>query len=142
MNTCKGLQSFALSVLLSILSTISIAAEQKVIGTRGYIDEINRPPPPYNGPTRSGKAVYEYRCQTCHARTTQGAPLPDDDIEWRIRYRQGTDVLLQHVKNGYKNGLMPVKGGCRNCSDKELRAAVKYMLLQSGIDIDAKISKK
>jgi cytochrome c5 len=125
-------------LLLAFFSPASIEADDKVTGTRGYIDEMRRPPPPYEGPSRSGKAVYEYRCQSCHARTTQGAPMPDDDIEWRIRYRQGVSTLMQHVIDGYKNGLMPARGGCRNCSEKELRAAVKYMLLQSGIDIDAK----
>ena len=107
----------------------------QVEGTQGYRDEINRPPEPYEGPPRTGKQVYDYRCGSCHARTTQGAPMPGDDIEWGMRARQGMDVLMEHVSNGYRKGLMPARGGCRNCSDAELKAAVVYMLQQSQVEI-------
>lgn len=104
-------------------------------GTIGYAQERYKQASPYNGPVRSGKQVYEYACKTCHDRTTQGAPLPDDDIEWGMRARKGMAVLMEHVKEGYK-GLMPEKGGCGNCSDDELRAGIMYMLETSGIDLN------
>lgn len=104
-------------------------------GTTGYAQERYRPAPVYNGPVRTGKQVYDYACKTCHDRTTQGAPLPDDDIEWGLRARKGMKVLMQHVKEGYK-GLMPEKGGCRNCSDDELRAGIMYMLDTSGVALE------
>jgi len=102
-------------------------------GTIGYAQERYKPAPVYNGPVRSGKQVYDYACKTCHDRTTQGAPLPNDEIEWGMRARKGMEVLLQHVKEGYK-GLMPEKGGCRNCSDEELLASVLYILETSGVE--------
>jgi cytochrome c5 len=102
-------------------------------GTIGYAQERYKPAPVYNGPVRSGKQVYDYACKTCHDRTTQGAPLPNDEIEWGMRARKGMKVLLQHVKEGYK-GLMPEKGGCRNCSDEELLAGVLYILETSGVE--------
>jgi cytochrome c5 len=102
-------------------------------GTIGYAQERFKPAPVYNGPVRSGKQVYDYACKTCHDRTTQGAPLPNDEIEWGMRARKGMKVLLQHVKEGYK-GLMPEKGGCRNCSDEELLAGVLYILETSGVE--------
>ena len=103
--------------------------------TIGYAQERYRPVPVYNGPVRTGKQVYDYACKTCHDRTTQGAPLPDDEIEWGLRARKGMKVLMQHVKEGYK-GLMPEKGGCRNCSDDELRAGIMYMLDTSGVALE------
>jgi len=122
--------------LLALLSPPALcqAAEngnKELKGTTGYAQERYKKPPPYTGPPRSGAQVYESYCKTCHARSTQGAPLPDDDIQWRIRLRQGVDVLVGHTINGYKE-LMPARGGCRNCSDAEVRAAVMYMLNTSG----------
>jgi len=129
----KGL----LLVLAGLLLALPGYAKDKVEGTRGYQDEINRPPEPWKGPPRSGAEVYAYRCASCHERTTQGAPLPGDELEWRSRARQGMDVLMEHTINGYKQLLMPPRGGCENCSDAELRAGVLYILKQSGIEPDA-----
>ena len=104
------------------------------VGTTGYAQERSQTRClPYNGPVRSGKQVYEYACKTCHDRTTQGAPLPDDDIEWGMRARKGMNVLMKHVREGYKD-LMPEKGGCRNCSEEELLASVLYILETSGVE--------
>lgn len=118
----------------SVSATEEGASQNKPVeGTQGYRDEIYSTPEPYKGPPRTGAQVYAYRCAACHAKTTQGAPMPGDDIEWGIRARQGMDVLMQHTINGYKQLLMPARGGCLNCSDAELKAAVIYMLEQSGI---------
>ena len=114
-----------------VISSSSHATDTE--GTIGYAQERYKPAPVYNGPVRSGKQVYDYACKTCHDRTTQGAPLPNDEIEWGMRARKGMEVLLQHVKEGYK-GLMPEKGGCRNCSDEELLASVLYILETSGVE--------
>ncbi|MBN2701842.1 MAG: c-type cytochrome [Methylohalobius sp. ZOD2] len=106
-------------------------------GTTGFWEELHREPEPHRGPKRNGKEVYEYRCQGCHAKATQGAPMPGDAYEWRRRTRQGMAVLMDHVKTGFKQGLMPSRGGCGNCSDAELRAAVDYMLTKSGVQPEA-----
>ncbi len=133
---------FAVVMLASVTTNVVAAAEsaekkKPVEGTQGYRDEINRPPEPHKGPARTGEQVYVYRCAGCHAKTTQGAPMPSDDIEWGLRSRQGMKVLMQHTINGYKQLLMPPRGGCENCSDKELKAAVLYMLGESGIKPDS-----
>jgi len=126
-------------VLIVIISGCSAAGSSPLAltteKTRGFIDEINRSPEPYDGPVRTGKEVYAYRCMACHARATQGAPLLGDTIEWNIRARQGMHVLMSHVLKGFNRGLMPPKGGCGNCSDPELHSAVKYMLKESGVEI-------
>lgn len=113
-----------------MVSSGSFAAEQE--GTIGYAQERYNPAPVYTGLIRTGKQVYDYACKTCHDRTTQGAPLPDDDVEWGMRAVKGMEVLMQHVKEGYKE-LMPENGGCRNCSDEELRAGILFMLDSSGV---------
>ena len=116
---------------LLIVFASSLAAEST--GTTGYAQERYNKAPAYTGPVRTGEQVYDYACKTCHDRTTQGAPLPNDDVEWGIRSRKGMKVLMQHVKEGYKE-LMPEMGGCRNCSDEELLASILYIFKTSGID--------
>ncbi|MGD8841878.1 MAG: c-type cytochrome [Gammaproteobacteria bacterium] len=139
MHICR--QLLTVVMLLGIAGGAGAAADQAAAkqkpvleGTQGYRDEIGRPPEPYKGPPRTGEQVYAYRCGACHAKTTQGAPMPGDDIEWGLRARQGMKVLMQHTINGYKQFLMPPRGGCGNCSDEELKAAVVYMLKVSGIE--------
>ncbi len=102
-------------------------------GTTGFWEEFHRPADPYRGPPRSGRQIYEYRCKACHARGTQGAPMVGDTYDWSQRAKQGVETLLKHAKQGYARGLMPPRGGCGNCSDAELRAAIEYMLEKSGI---------
>ena len=100
-------------------------------GTTGFWQEFHRPAKPYRGPQRNGRQVYDFRCRACHEKGTQGAPMMGDGYEWGRRTRQGIGVLLDHARNGYGKGLMPARGGCRDCSDEELRGAIKYMLEKS-----------
>jgi len=123
---------FALLLSLSALCQAAEKGMQESQATTGYGQERYREPAAYTGPPRSGEQVYGGYCKTCHARSTQGAPLPDDDIQWRMRMRQGIDVLVEHTIDGYKE-LMPARGGCRNCSDAEVRAAVMYIFSSSGV---------
>lgn len=115
-------------------------ADPGVDVTQGYRDERFRAPEPYRGPARPGELVYKDYCKTCHRRSTQGAPMPGDRIEWQLRVRQGMEKLMQHTINGYKQLLMPPRGGCRTCSDEELWAAVDYMLKKSHVRVTNDVS--
>lgn len=104
--------------------------------TTGFMQEMTEVRV-HNGPDRSGKEVYEFRCKGCHARNTQGAPMPDDKFEWQMRLRKkGLRRMLKNSMDGFNNYLMPPKGGCRNCNENEVYAAVYYMLQRSGINTD------
>ena len=88
----------------------------------------------HTGENRTGKEIYEFRCKACHAKNTQGAPMPDDTFEWSMRIKQkGLKTMLKHAMEGFNNSLMPAKGGCRDCNQDEVYAGVFYMLAQSGI---------
>jgi cytochrome c5 len=102
--------------------------------TTGFMQEITEQRV-HKGRQRSGKEVYEYRCKGCHGKNTQGAPMPDDTFEWSNRVKKGMEVLYQHSMEGYKNYLMPPKGGCRDCSEQEVYAAVRYMITASGLKL-------
>ena len=53
----------------------------------------------------------------------------------RLR-KKGLDTLLKHSMEGFNNYLMPPKGGCRDCNQEEVYAAVFYMLKRSGINTE------
>jgi len=100
--------------------------------TTGFMQEMSEVRV-YKGPARTGKQVFEFRCNGCHGRNTQGAPMPDDKFEWSMRLKKkGLATLLKHSMEGFSNTLMPPKGGCRDCSQEEVYAAVYYMLDRSG----------
>ncbi len=102
--------------------------------TTGYMQEMTEVRV-HEGPDRSGKEVYEFRCKGCHARNTQGAPMPHDNFEWSKRLKKGFKVLMDHSMNGFNNYLMPPKGGCRDCNETEVRNAVVFMLESSGLKL-------
>ncbi|HFB65428.1 MAG TPA: cytochrome c5 family protein [Aeromonadales bacterium] len=126
-------------IYLFFLPILSMASDTQLKKTTlptttGFMQEINEKKV-YKGPRRTGKVIYNYRCKGCHAKNTQGAPMPDDKFDWSSRISKGMDVLYRHAIEGYNNNLMPPRGGCRNCSDAEVISAMLYMINQSGAKI-------
>lgn len=79
---------------------------------------------------RSGDQVYNAACLSCHSVGVAGAPKVGDKAAWADRMSKGVDGLLATAISGIN--AMPAKGACADCSDEELRAAIEYMLSQSG----------
>lgn len=81
----------------------------------------------------SGEQVNAKLCAGCHGAGVLGAPKTGDKAVWaaRISAAGGLDALVTHAIQG-KNA-MPPKGGDPSLSDDEVRAAVEYMLKQSGV---------
>lgn len=79
-----------------------------------------------NGGDRSGDQVYSQACAACHAGGVLGAPRKGNADDWASRLPQGIDVLLQHSLEGFN--AMPPRGGCMNCSDDEILAALEHMI--------------
>ena len=52
--------------------------------------------------------LYADSCKACHVVADSGAPLVHDAKAWAPRWKQGEDVLLDHVVQGYK--AMPALG--------------------------------
>jgi cytochrome c5 len=75
--------------------------------------------------------IYQQYCALCHVSGVAGAPQLEDKDEWEKREKQGEEVLLQHVVNGYN--AMPAKGTCMTCSEADLQATIEYMLQQAGL---------
>ena len=105
--------------------------------TTGFWQEMHTETAINTGIQRTGQQVYDFKCYECHTRNTQGAPMPGDNYEWNRRYRKGFNILLKHTINGFNRGVMPERGGCRDCSEQELENAIVYMLNKSDIAINA-----
>ncbi|MEE4144384.1 MAG: c-type cytochrome [Halieaceae bacterium] len=77
---------------------------------------------------RSGEEVYNAACMACHSTGAAGAPILGDAAAWAERIAKGTDVLHESGVKGLAGTGMIAKGGCMNCSDEEVMAAVDYMI--------------
>ncbi|MFO7552587.1 MAG: c-type cytochrome [Haliea sp.] len=80
---------------------------------------------------RSGKEVYDAACMACHMTGAGGAPVTGDVVAWAERIAKGMDVLHESGVKGVPGTGMIAKGGCMNCSDEEVIAAVDYMVEES-----------
>ena len=77
---------------------------------------------------RSGEDVYNSACMACHASGVAGAPMLGDAAAWGDRVAKGIEALYDSGVNGVAGTGMVAKGGCMNCSDDEIYAAVDYMV--------------
>ena len=83
-----------------------------------------------SGP-RSGEDVYNSACMACHSTGAAGAPKLGDAAAWADRIAKGNDALYSSGINGIAGTGMMAKGGCMNCSDEEVTAAVDHMVAGS-----------
>jgi len=75
---------------------------------------------------RTGQQVYESICRTCHGTGLSGAPRFGDKIWVQLEKKEGLKELVKDAIKGER--AMPPKGGCADCTDEEVRAAVKYLI--------------
>jgi cytochrome c5 len=76
-----------------------------------------------------GSKIYEHFCANCHAPEPLiqvGAPVLRKSKDWDARLQAGGATLLKHCFEGLN--LMPARGGCFECSDRQLISAILYML--------------
>ena len=79
-----------------------------------------------------GKAVFDASCMACHGANSAipGIPRITHKDEWKDRIAKGKDTLHKHGLEGFNT--MPAKGGNTSLSDDEVKAAIDYMVNQSG----------
>lgn len=81
------------------------------------------------GDKHAGEKIFIQYCSSCHSAKPVidvKAPRVNDEKAWLFRRQLGIDTLLKTTING--KGAMPARGGCFECSDDQLRAAIQYML--------------
>jgi c(7)-type cytochrome triheme protein len=77
-----------------------------------------------------GKNVAMTHCAGCHAPGVMGAPKIGVRDDWEARFDKGLETLVENAKNGFNN--MPARGGNILLKDKQVHAAVEYMLKSAG----------
>ena len=79
------------------------------------------------GAARTGDEVIAKHCNACHGSGLLGAPKIGDGAAWKARADRdgGLDGLLAKALSGLN--AMPPKGTCGDCSDDELKGAIKKM---------------
>ncbi|MBD1399457.1 cytochrome c [Pelobacter sp. M08fum] len=71
-----------------------------------------------------GRSIYQQSCRSCHDSGIMGAP--------KIGHERYSADIERLVANSIKGiGRMPARGGNRNLSDEDVRAAVLYMVEES-----------
>ncbi len=137
--------SLAITAMMAIFASLPLQADAVPPGTN---DDIRERLTPFGNLCRagddcgttaavaatgplSGEDVYNQFCFACHATGASDAPLFADVDAWAPRIAKGMDVLYDHGINGIPGTGMIAKGGCMNCSDEEVMAAVDYMVESS-----------
>ncbi len=94
-----------------------------------------------------GRWVFTQQCLNCHSTGVLGAPRFRKPADWSRRLDKGLPALIEHTINGH--GEMPAKGGFEKLTEREVAAAVAYVvdqsrriLLQSGLSTAARPSEK
>lgn len=83
------------------------------------------------GEPRTPETIFQTFCFACHGTGVNNAPMLGNAEHWAPRIEQGMDILYQHAIEGYKEGLMPPKGLCMDCSNEEIQATVDYMVAEA-----------
>ena len=77
-----------------------------------------------------GEAVYNHFCATCHAQQPSiplGAPRVGIKKDWQKRQnKRNIKQMLKRIDAGFD--AMPARGGCFECTDQQLLAAINYLL--------------
>jgi cytochrome c5 len=91
--------------------------------------------PAYPVDLENGKRVYDKACFACHMTGVSGAAPLTDRARWTIQAAKGMATLHKHVIEGFTGefGVLPAKGTCMDCTDKDLHDAIHYMLDQAGV---------
>ncbi|KAA8695042.1 Cytochrome c5 [Pseudomonas caricapapayae] len=76
---------------------------------------------------RSSDDIIAAHCVACHSVGLLNAPKIGDTAAWeeRVRQKGGLDGLLASTIKGL--GIMPPKGTCGDCTDDELKSAIRSM---------------
>jgi cytochrome c5 len=74
--------------------------------------------------------IYGQHCSACHGGGFKGwmtgAPEVGDKAAWKPLLAKGVDAMTTFSIKGVNK--MPVKGGCKTCTDEQIKATVEYMV--------------
>lgn len=88
---------------------------------------------------KEGRKLWIENCEGCHAYGIGDAPIPMEPEAWKHRIAKDKTVLYKHAINGFfgeDDAMMPARGGNSKLTDKEVKAAVDYMVALASYYID------
>jgi cytochrome c5 len=112
-------------------NSLRFLTDEDLFAIATYLKTINSKTPPVELDMKQsfgvdeGKKLYQSSCAMCHDDGLMGAPTLEPEV-WSVLLDQGRDKLYEVTIRG--NGDMPAKGGCDECSNARLKAAVDYMI--------------
>jgi cytochrome c5 len=112
------------SIFLCLLMSVSYASTHKPAEGLSQAAASDNP----------GESIYQQYCALCHEPEPQiplGAPRLGVAADWQQRDLSDSDALFNRMDEGM--GAMPPRGGCFECSDELLQAAIDYLLVNSGV---------
>ena len=121
----------AVAERLRPMSQVHMPGEEHA--TAGPVVAVAAATPPVDT-VLSGPQVYNEACIACHGSGVGGAPIMGNAEAWAPRIAQGKDTLYLHALEGYagQSGYMPPKGARMDLSDDVVKAAVDFMVSESG----------
>lgn len=79
-----------------------------------------------------GRSVWMGTCRACHLMGAAGAPAVTDYANWEPRIAKGIRTLFKSPIHGIKGDdgkyKMPPRGGNQRLTDRQIEAAVEYMV--------------
>ena len=75
-----------------------------------------------------GKSIFLNKCSKCHVDIESEAPQLRSVYDWEGRIATPLNTLISHAIKGH--GKMPAKGGFEALNDREVSAAVAYVVDQ------------
>lgn len=87
--------------------------------------------PPISDELSSGRTVWLGTCESCHGYGIASAPIPKRPTHRSERVLKDKATLYSHAINGFSDPsdtYMPPRGGNTDLNDKQVKAAVDYML--------------
>lgn len=88
-----------------------------------------RPVSPNRVDLKLGHTIFEKHCSACHMSGVGGAPKVGDVADWKPLEKTPLYILYENVWHGVS--IMPAKGGCSQCSSRDITSAITYMLKTS-----------
>lgn len=112
----------------------------KIVGCLLFFPILASAAPLYHNPSeilakahqskQVGREIYTHFCASCHEPDPLiplGAPRKGNKQDWQARLKQrNLKAMLKTTDEGINN--MPPRGGCFECTDDDLLAAIQYML--------------
>lgn len=128
--------AFIVSGVLGLVLSLYIHKDQEVvISTPNNVPITSTYHSPFSfvkqlkGDPDAGRKIFIEFCASCHAKEPIidiKAPRIGDKKLWSALKQLGMPTLVKLTSKGVK--AMPARGGCFECSDKQLQEAIQYIL--------------